>query len=129
MERVEVDRLARFGFKGGDDVILVVLYLLHQPWLRQVIDAEFRGGHALLTADLNNDGQDEILAGFRSEPYGLHAYRYLRDTGLWERTSLNASRVAVSGLIVEDFTGDGFKDVVAIGSASANLVLFVNEGR
>lgn len=100
-----------------------------QPWLRQVIDAEFRGGHALLTADLNNDGQDEILAGFRSEPYGLYAYRYLRDTGLWERTSLNASRVAVSGLIVEDFTGDGFKDVVAIGSASANLVLFVNEGR
>jgi hypothetical protein len=114
---------------GNEVVIYQASGEQDQPWLRQVIDAEFRGGHALLTADLNNDGQDEILAGFRSEPYGLHAYRYLRDTGLWERTSLNASRVAVSGLIVEDFTGDGFKDVVAIGSASANLVLFVNEGR
>lgn len=100
-----------------------------QPWLRQVIDSEFRGGHALLMGDLNNDGHDEIVAGFRSDPWGLYAWRYLRDTGMWERTSLNASRVAVSGLIMEDFTGDGYKDIVAIGSASANLVLFVNEGR
>lgn len=111
----------------------VVIYLAGgedgQPWLRQVIDAEFRGGHALLMSDLNNDGHDEIVAGFRSEPWGLYSWRYLQETGQWERTSLNASRVAVSGLLVEDFTGDGYKDIVAIGSASANLVLFVNEGR
>lgn len=111
----------------------VVIYLESdepgQPWLRQVIDTEFRGGHALLMSDLNNDGHDEIVVGYRSQPYGLYAYRYLPETRLWERTSLNASRVAVSGLIIEDFTGDGYEDVVAIGSATANLVLFVNEGR
>jgi len=100
-----------------------------QPWSRQVIDTEFRGGHALLATDLTNDGNDEIVVGYQSEPFGLYAYRYLRDTGVWERTSLNASRVAVSGLIAEDFTGDGYTDIVAIGSASANVVLFVNEGR
>ncbi len=44
-------------------------------------------------------------------------------------SSLNASRVAVSGLLVEDFTGDGHLDVVAIGSSTGNVVLFQNEGR
>lgn len=111
----------------------VVIYIENEdetlPWSRQVIDTEFLGGHALLAVDLTNDGHDEIVVGYRSSPYGLWAYRYLQETGLWERTSLNASAVAVSGLIAEDFTGDGFTDVVAIGSATANVVLFINEGR
>ncbi|MEY3666549.1 MAG: hypothetical protein RL572_89, partial [Pseudomonadota bacterium] len=98
-------------------------------WSREVVDTQFQGAHALRMADLNSDGHDEILVGYRTAPFGLYALRHLPETGQWAMTSLNASRVAVSGLLVEDFTGDGHLDVVAIGSSTGNLVLFENEGR
>ncbi len=98
-------------------------------WSREVIDTQFQGAHALRMADLNGDGNDEILVGYRTAPFGLYALRHLPETGQWAMSSLNASRVAVSGLLVEDFTGDGHLDVVAIGSSTGNLVLFENEGR
>lgn len=99
------------------------------PWLRVVIDDSFVGGHALVVADLNNDGSDEIIAGHRSLPYGLYSYRYMDSTQQWERTALNTGRIGVAGLIVTDLTGDGYRDIVVIGSATGNVVLFENQGR
>lgn len=99
------------------------------PWVRRVIDDSLVGGHALLVADLNNDGRDEIIAGNRSIPYGLYYYRYQSETGVWERSSISEGRIAVSGLAIADFTGNGFLDIVAIGTATGNVVLFKNRGR
>ncbi|MDP1930074.1 MAG: VCBS repeat-containing protein [Gammaproteobacteria bacterium] len=99
------------------------------PWAREVIDTELVGGHALVVADLNNDGRDEIIAGHRSSPFGLYIYRYMPDTGLWQRSTLDAGGIGVAGLAVSDFNGDGFADIVAVGSSTANVVLFENAGR
>ena len=99
------------------------------PWQRLVIDDSFVGGHALIVADLNNDGSDEIIAGHRSSPYGLYSYRYMPATDQWVRTALDTGGIGVAGLAVTDLTGDGYRDIVAIGSATGNVVLFENEGR
>lgn len=103
------------------------------PWLRQVIETEMVGGHALITADLNNDGNDEIIAGHRSSPFGLYVYRYVHDNEQdfpqWVRSTLDAGGIGVAGLVAGDFNSDGFKDIVAVGSATANVVLFENHGR
>ncbi len=103
------------------------------PWLRQVIETEMVGGHALITADLNNDGNDEIIAGHRSSPFGLYVYRYVHDNEQdfprWVRSTLDAGGIVVAGLVAGDFHNDGFKDIVAVGSAIANVVLFENHGR
>ncbi len=103
------------------------------PWLRQVIETEMVGGHALITADLNNDGNDEIIAGHRSSPFGLYVYRYVHDNEQdfpqWVRSTLDAGGIGVAGLVAGDFNNDGFKDIVAVGSATANVVLFENHGR
>lgn len=99
------------------------------PWHRSVIDDTFVGGHALIVADLNNDGSDEIIAGHRSSPYGLYSYRYMAATGQWMRAQINAGGIGVAGLAVVDLTGDGYRDIVAIGSATGNVVLFEREGR
>jgi hypothetical protein len=103
------------------------------PWLRQVIETEMVGGHALVTADLNNDGNDEIIAGHRSSPFGLYIYRYVhdneQDTPQWVRSTLDAGDIGVAGLVVGDFNNDGFKDIVAVGSSTANVVLFENRAR
>ncbi|OGT70321.1 MAG: hypothetical protein A3H44_01425 [Gammaproteobacteria bacterium RIFCSPLOWO2_02_FULL_57_10] len=99
------------------------------PWAREVIDSEFVGGHALVVADLNNDGSDEIIAGHRSSPFGLYTYRYMADTQTWQRSTLDAGGIGVAGLAVEDFNADGFVDIVTVGSSTANVVLFENAGR
>jgi len=99
------------------------------PWQRAVIDDSFVGGHALIVADLNNDGYDEIIAGYRSSPYGLYSYRYMAATAQWVRMEVDAGGVGVAGLAVIDLNGDGYRDIVAIGSATGNVVLFENRGR
>jgi hypothetical protein len=108
-------------YRAGEDDAL--------PWVREVIDTSFVGGHALVVADLNNDGRDEIIAGHRSSPYGLYVYRYMPETAQWQRSTLNTGEIGVAGLAVADFNGDGFVDIVAVGSATANVVLFENQGR
>jgi len=100
-----------------------------RPWQRTVIDDTFEGGHALIVADLNNDGVDGIVAGHRSSPYGLYSYRYMATTAQWERTTLDAGGIGVAGLSVVDINGDGYRDIVAIGSATGNVVLFESQGK
>ena len=103
------------------------------PWLRQTIDTALVGGHALAVVDLNNDGNDEIIAGHRSSPYGLYVYRYAPGNGQeqpqWLRSTLDAGGIGVAGLAVADFNNDGFQDIVAVGSATANVILFESQGR
>ena len=107
-------------YEAGEDGAL--------PWNRRVIDDSFVGGHALLVADLDRDGSDEIIAGFRSRPYGLYVYRYQAETGTWERSALDEGGIGLAGLAIADFNGDGYPDIAAIGTATGNVVLFESEG-
>jgi len=100
-----------------------------QPWSREVLEEQLGRGRTLLAADLNNDGFDEIIAGDAQRPYGLYIYRYDRETRGWRRSTLDSGRVAVSDLMAADITGNGFKDIVAVGDATANVVIFRNGGR
>jgi len=81
------------------------------------------GGHGLLTTDLDNDGVDEIIAGGHSEPYRLAIYQY--DDGRWRGEQLD-DEVAVAGLAAADLDGDGDIDLAVIGSATRNVVVYLN---
>lgn len=98
------------------------------PWNRIEIDDSIAGGHGLITADLDNDGVDEIIAGGRSEPHQLAIYQYDDRAERWRREDLDAG-VAVSGLAAADMDGDGDIDLAAIGSATRNVVVYENLGR
>ena len=98
------------------------------PWNRIEIDDSLAGGHGLVTADLDNDGVDEIIAGGRSEPHQLAIYQYDDRAERWRRENLDAG-VAVSGLAAADMDGDGDIDLAAIGSATRNVVIYENLGR
>ncbi len=45
-------------------------------WQRHVIDDTLADGHTIWTADLNGDGQDEVIAGYRGK--GVNVY-YAQD--------------------------------------------------
>jgi hypothetical protein len=97
-------------------------------WVRQVIDASLVDGHALATADLNGDGRDEIIAGYRGKGGGLVLYRAEDEQGAhWERSDLDIGGMAAASCAVADLNGDGRLDIVAIGSATANLKWYENQ--
>jgi Aldos-2-ulose dehydratase, beta-propeller domain/FG-GAP-like repeat/FG-GAP repeat len=95
---------------------------------RQVIDSSFKGGHALVCADLNGDGNDEIVAGYRGTGTSLFIYHAKDQNGTaWERETLD-TEIAASCLEIADINGDGHPDIVAIGSSTANVKWYENPG-
>ncbi len=97
-------------------------------WTREVIGTEFEGGHGLAVADFNADGYDEIVGGGRGGDGTLITYRYLPDTRTWERIPLDIGGVAASSVEVADLNGDGWMDVLALGSGTDNIVWYENQG-
>ena len=95
---------------------------------RHVIDSSFNDGHALVCADLDGDGNDEIIAGYRGQGTSLFIYHATDDGGAaWERETLD-TEMAASGLAIADINGDGRPDIVAVGSSTANVKWYENLG-
>lgn len=98
-------------------------------WDRRVIETEFVGGHALLVRDMDNDGFDEIIAGHRSDPFSLFIYRFNAAADTWDKYDLDLGGIGLAGLAIADLNGDGFNDVVGIGSSTRNVVYYENSGK
>jgi hypothetical protein len=109
----------------------VVVYTQGKPgdlWGRHPIDDTFSDGHALVCADLDGDGNDEIVAGFRGSGTSLYVYYAADASGLkWERQTLD-TQMAASGVVVADINGDGRPDIVAIGASTGNVKWYENLG-
>jgi len=97
-------------------------------WNRQVIDSSFRDGHALACADLDRDGNDEIVAGYRGPGTSLFAYYATEPSGVgWKRQTLD-TEMAASGIALADINGDGRLDVVCVGASTGNVRWYENLG-
>jgi hypothetical protein len=94
---------------------------------RIVIDDTLADGHTILTADLNADGNDEIVAGFRGAPHSVYVYYF--DAGKWTRVPLDNGGMAAASCASADLDGDGRPDLVCIGTSTANLKWYRNLGR
>jgi hypothetical protein len=81
-------------------------------------------GHALWTADLDGDGADEIVAGFRGKRHGVLLYRAVDPEGTrWERSLLDEG-IACQGMYAMDLGKGGRPGMVAIGGATHNIRLY-----
>jgi len=95
-------------------------------WQRQVIDDSLRDGHTVLTADLNGDGSDEVIAGYRGK--GVNVY-YAQDPQgeRWSKQVLD-DNISAAACAIVDVNGDGRPDIACIGSSTANLKWYENLG-
>jgi hypothetical protein len=111
----------------------------NRTWVKHVIDDSWAGAHALTLADLNGDGQPELITGKRymahnghdpgeREPLGLYWYEMIkRPDGVgWKRHIIDYSTRTGGGMqiAVVDIDGDGDLDIVVAGKSG--LFLFEN---
>jgi hypothetical protein len=96
-------------------------------WIRQVIDDSFTDGHAVYAADLDRDGRDEIVAGYRGKGGSVYIYSAKDELGVrWTRHDLDRGGISAASCAIADLNGDGSLDVACIGSATANLKWYEN---
>jgi hypothetical protein len=93
-----------------------------RSWNREVIDMSSLDGHTILTADFDNDGSDEIIAGYRGKPYGVYLYKF-RDEK-WKREPIDSGGMSAAGCAIADLDGNGHPAIACIGSATHNLKVY-----
>jgi hypothetical protein len=93
---------------------------------RRVIDTTLQDGHALWVADVDLDGTSEVFAGHRGKDHRVSMYRL--EGADWTRTVLDPD-IAAQDMRGGEIDGDGRPDVVAIGGATKNVVLYRFPGR
>jgi hypothetical protein len=96
-------------------------------WPRNVIDAQLKWGHAVACANVDDDEADELIIGVRDEstPHRCGVRMYDRQPdGSWQRTLIHPGQVAVEDLAVGDLDGDGRNEIVAVGRATKNAVVY-----
>lgn len=90
-----------------------------------MIDTTLKEAHALWVADLDNDGDDEVLAGFRGPGTSVLMFDFNGST--WDRSVVD-SAIAAQDLRGGDLDGDGTPDVVAVGGKTHNVVWYRPQG-
>jgi hypothetical protein len=94
-------------------------------WKRTVIEDGLPDSHSIAIADLDGDGQGEIVVAQRGKPGRVLVFA-LRG-GKWAKTVVDEGITAAS-CAVADLNGDGRPDLVCIGSATENLKWYENLG-
>jgi hypothetical protein len=107
------------------------------PWPRHVIDDNLKWGHAVWCADLDGDGDEELIIGVRDdksnkpgERRGVRVYKATDGKGAkWRRVVLDNGGIAVEDLAAADLDGDGKIDIVAVGRQTHNVRIYWNKGK
>jgi len=95
-------------------------------WKRQVLDESLQEGHALLAADFDRDGKDEIVAGWRGGGGGIELFHISPDETSW-RAMVIERGIAVEGAVAADINGDGKRDIVVSGGRNNKVVWYENK--
>lgn len=105
----------------------VVVYLTGgEAWKRVVIEDKMDNGHGLAVGDLDGDGRDEIVSGFRGKGFQLSIFQATDSAGeTWRKTILDDGGIAAADCVIEDFDGDGRPDIAAIGASTGNVKLYL----
>ena len=90
-----------------------------------VIEDAMINGHALAVGDLDGDGRDEIVAGFRGEGFRLYIFTADDETGgRWTRHVLDPGGIAAADCKIADFNGDRRPAIACSGASTGNVKLY-----
>jgi hypothetical protein len=110
-------------------------------WRRKVIAAPIAWGHAVWCADLDGDGDDDLIIGQRDPnrratdaPKGPGVFAFAAgpagdDGPSFERHAIDDGGMACEDAVAADLDGDGRPDVIAGGRATHNVRIYWNRPR
>jgi hypothetical protein len=109
-------------------------------WSRRVIAEPLQWGHAVWTANLDDDDDDELLIGQRDPnkpgtggPRGPGMFVFDPKPGsiplAFERHTIDDGGMACEDALAADLDGDGRADIVAGGRASHNVKIYWNRAK
>lgn len=108
-------------------------------WDRQVVDEPVQWGHAVWCADLDGDGDEELIIGQRDkskdparDPAGPGVFVYDPKPGKplsFTRHVIDNGGVGCEDLVSADLDGDGRMDILAGGRSTHNVKVYFNRGR
>lgn len=109
----------------------------HGEFQRFLLDDQLKAGHALWFDDFDQDGESELLVGFREkagpkELPGLNIYDLHIDTEnkvTAEKHVIDDGGMATEDARAHDMNGDGWPDIVAFGRATHNIKYYENLGK
>jgi len=103
-------------------------------WIKHTIDESFSQVHALKLADLDGDGELELLAGKRYrghsghdpgsyDPLVVYYYKINRKTGEFTRFPISVNGTAGAGtqFVTADLDGDGDMDIATAGKTGVHF--------
>jgi hypothetical protein len=96
---------------------------------RTVIDSTLNDGHTLVQGDLDGDGVDEIVAGYRGGGGGVNIYQ-LGAGDQWTRFAVatpEQKSMAAAGCVLAHLNTDQRLDLACIGTSTANLKWYENQ--
>ncbi len=98
-------------------------------WQRRILTDKLGGGHALWCADLDGDGDEELIFGWRQEGSGEFEKPGVGvfDPGDWSYRIIDSGGMATEDLTAADLDGDGKPEIIAAGRATHNLKIYWNE--
>lgn len=103
-------------------------------WKEHLIDRGYSQPHSMVFADLDGDGQDELVTGKRyyahnggdpggQEPPCLYYYTWDAAARRFDRHTIDEGRVGTGlQIVVEDFDGDGRADIAVAGKSGTYLL-------
>jgi hypothetical protein len=109
-------------------------------WSRHVIAEPLQWGHAVWCADLDGDGDDELLIGQRdpnppqntTAPRGPGVFVFDPNSGanslMFNRYTIDDGAMACEDALAVDLNGDGRLDIIAGGRATHNVKIYWNRG-
>jgi hypothetical protein len=107
-----------------------------QPWRRQVLVENHKGGHAVWAADFSGGKVDSVIVGFRGVPEGkkedcvVYLFHPLDALGeKWEKRIIDEKGLGSEDIICADLNGDGFVDIVGVGRSTKNVKIYWNKGK
>lgn len=125
----------------------VVVYTAPKPsaqdktlWERRVVDEPRQWGHAVWCADLDGDGDDELMIGQRDpnrdstgspKGPGIFVYdpkRNRRGDLEFDRRVIDDGGIAVEDALAADLDADGKPEIIAGGRATHNVKIYWNLG-